>query len=350
MIGAVSYIAALAFWALSILPATAQSTFYDDIIATSRQDDFPPLSGAWALTLPQDHLAHPDAWTETWAVAASLQTPDGSPLALQVSFSRLGLKAKPDGAFDPTAFFRADAILSRPGDQAILAAERFSRGLGAAGHDQTSIWTDNWSLTLSDPQSFTLDLPLNDTPISLTLSLNAPRQQDPDGATPIRGYSSPRAAVTGQIGDQPVTGTAWFDHFWGEVPLPGGPLAYDRLILHLDDGSALTLLRSRRRDGAGIAALDGALIGPDRQGTSLDDQALDLTPTANWSSEDGAGRYPVAWRLAGAGLILDIAPFRDDQRAPFLAPIWSGGVTVTGTKDGQPVTGTGILQLSGYEE
>jgi predicted secreted hydrolase len=38
-----------------------------------------------------------------------------------------------------------------------------------------------------------------------------------------------------------LTGTAWLDRLWGDVPLPGGPVLRDRLVLHLSDGTDLSL-------------------------------------------------------------------------------------------------------------
>jgi hypothetical protein len=110
-----------------------------------------------------------------------------------------------------------------------------------------------------------------------------------------RGFAVTRLSAAGTLasGDRALqlTGTAWLDRVWGDVPLPGGPLARDRLVLHLSDGTDLSLLRTRRSDGRGIATLDGILVARDGTVRMLDDGAVDLVPV----SESGEG-LPAGWR------------------------------------------------------
>lgn len=333
---------AVAFPSVAVAQSPDASALYEQLLTLGDKADFPRPSGPWQLDLPADLGAHPNARSETWLIAAHLETPEGRPVALQVSFARLGLRTVSEGPFDPAALYRAHIVAASPNDP-LEAEERLSRGLGAAGTEGARIWLDSWTMTLGRP-GISLQSPAAGLDFAPIMD---PIQQDPAGNSPVRGYTAPRVAVSGRVGGTEVTGTAWIDHLWGDVPPPGGPLAYDRLIVHLDDGSAVSLLRTRRRDGAGIATLDGALID-DAGTTPLNDDTAEMTATESWTPDDGAGSYPVAWQLAGAGLVLDIAPFRRDQLTDFAFPLWSGGVTVTGTRDGQPVTGTGTLTLSGY--
>lgn len=329
-------------------------TLYRDIDALSLDEDFPRLSGPWQLAFPDDMGPHPNARAETWVIAAHLETESGDPVSLQVSLSRLGLRAPdPDGGFfDLSAIYRGHVILlPGPGSPAI-AEERVSRGGGAAGDDidKREFWLDDWRISVDAVGGLTLAASPGDRPIILHLTPERPAlSQNTSGDTPFRGFAVSRMTTEGRVGEAAVTGTAWLDRAWGEVPVPGGPLGYDRLILQLDDGTDIGLLRTRRRDGVGTATLDGALVAPDGAITAVTDDTLAMTVQTFWQPDDGAASYPVAWTLAGAGLDLRLTPLRADQRHDFLFPLWSGGVAVEGTRDGVPVTGSGTLQLTGYE-
>ena len=331
-----------------------EETLYRDLVALSRDEDFPRLSGPWQLVLPDDLVAHPGARAETWAIAAHLETASGDPVNVQVTFSRLGLRAPdPDGGpFDLSAIHRGHVIVLLDPASPAIAEERVSRGGGAAGDDTGSgeVGLDDWRMSVDEGGGLSLDLALGDMPVTLRLTPERPALvQNTGGEAPFRGFAISRMTTEGRIGEAAVTGTAWLDRAWGETPMPGGPLAYDRLLLHLDDGTDIGLLRTRRRDGVGIATMDGAVIGPDGTVTGVTDESLEMTVLDDWQPEDGTA-YPVAWRLAGAGLDFTLTPLRPDQRHAFLFPLWSGGVLVEGSRDGQPVTGSGTLQLTGYEE
>ena len=173
---------------------------------------------------------------------------------------------------------------------------------------------------------------------------------NPMAARSFRGYAVTRMAVQGSLGTggavQPVSGLAWLDHAWGELPLPGGPIAWDRLRLQLDDGTDLAVTRARRRRAGGPQRCRPMLVGPSGA-ERFDSASLAMEPTRSWR-HDGVA-YPVAWRLAGGGLELSVAPLVDDQLPDFIAPLWSGMVTAEGSLAGRDVAGTGTLELTGYD-
>lgn len=310
-------------------PARAQTpdaeALYRQILALSADGEFPASSGPVTI----DPVAHPDARSETWGITAHLKSAAGAPLTLQASFARLGLRAGDAADLDISALWRGHVILL-PEEGEVRAEERISRGLGAAGWDAEAVWIDDFSLDVSTADT----LALRAGGLSLTLDTgtktNALKAEDPE--VPFRGYGLPAVPATAVVDGETFVGTAWLDHLWGDVPLPGGPLAYDRLILHLDDGSAVSLIRTRRRDGQGIATLDGSLI--DASGaTALSDATVELSDT----------------RLAGAGLDLTLDPAAM-ATPPFAVPFTTTALTATGTRNGAPVSGLGSLQVSGGSE
>jgi predicted secreted hydrolase len=296
------------------------------------------------LSLPDDQAAHPEAPGETWALVLDLEDAAGDRRSMVFTLSRIALTAEPhdpDTPWTPHTAWAAQAALT--GDTP-LSQERFSRGAGAAGFDRAarSVWLDDWSLSHdSATGGLTLRARLGDVPIRLTLDPLKPAiATDAEIAARTRGFTMPRLAVSGQIGTgdetREVSGLAWLDRVWGEVPFPGGPLVYDRVVLHLDDGRDLTILRTRRRDGRGSQTLDGMMIEPDGTARRLDDNQLRLefpeTPS-------------VRLHIAGAGFDLTAAPLVGSGPRDFAAPVWHGALRVEGTIDGTAIAGFGTVLL-----
>ena len=328
-------------------------------LAALPSEGFPREAGPWSLALPADHAPHDAARAELWQLSLHLRDETGAPLGLQFSLLRLAARppeAEPDTA--PVArrdLYRAHVTHADPAGS--RGAERLARGLaGLAGPDPdpdpdapaTTLRLDDWSLTLG-PGPWRLVAALGDVAADLALAPERPPRAAGDAA-PFRGYAVPRLRVEGTVetpaGPRAVAGHAWFDHLWGDLPLPGAaPVVSDRLQLHLDDGTDLTLLRSRRADGPGAPTLDALLLAPDGTATALADEALRFEPTRRW--RDGARDWPVAWTLAAGDLTLAIEPVADAQAHGFAVPLWSGLVRAEGTRAGRPVAGLGTLQMPG---
>ena len=299
---------------------------YEELLALGAENGFRPPSAPVDI----EHGAHPEARSETWLIAANLRSPAGELFSMHVSLSRLGVRPEAETSLDLRALYRGHVIVTSA-DAAPMAEERFSRGLGAAGEDAGSIWIDDWSLKAESAGSLALGLSVEGSPISVALEVRPDEGQvlaQADGA-PFVGYSLPGVPIAVELEGQTLTGFAWFDHFWGDVPLPGGPVTYDRLIVHLDDGSALSVVRTRRQDGQGISTLDGALFDTSGALVELSDDNVELSQA----------------RLAGAGLVLELEPLRV-QAAPFIVPAVTTLLRVTGTRNGSSVAGIATMQVS----
>ena len=90
---------------------------------------------------------------------------------------------------------------------------------------------------------------------------------EPGAGAPFRGYTITRMTAEGFVGvgkeQQAVRGLAWLEHLWGDVPLPLGPIVWDRLQLHLDDGTDLSLIRTVAATAAPRPRVAGFAVGPD---------------------------------------------------------------------------------------
>ncbi|KPK67492.1 MAG: hydrolase, partial [Acidithiobacillales bacterium SM23_46] len=64
------------------------------------------------------------------------------------------------------------------------------------------------------------------------------------------------------------------------------------------------------------------------------------------------GEYPARWRVSvpRAKLVLDVSPVLADQELAVSVRYWEGAVDVRGARAGNPVTGNGYVELTGYAE
>jgi len=169
---------------------------------------------------------------------------------------------------------------------------------------------------------------------------------------PFRGYLLSRMDVAGTIegpgGRQAVSGTAWAEHLWGELPIPGqSPVVSDRLQLQLDDGTDLSVVRSRRRDGGGTPTVDAVIVGPDGAAEPLGREVAEVGISREWPGAEAT--WPVDWTLRLDDLTLTVTPVVDAQEQAFMSPAWIGFVRAEGERGGQRVSGIGTLQLTGYD-
>ena len=164
------------------------------------------------------------------------------------------------------------------------------------------------------------------------------------------------ASISGSV---PVRGTAWLERAWGSMPggLAGqrGQLSLNRFSLQLDDHTELMCVHLRRRGGGGTPIPTCVAIGDDGETRLFERRQLTLEPSGErWTSPEDGTRYPLWWRLAVPALGLDVAlaPLSSQQElGPGLASsgrLWSGAVTLSGRRDGEPVTGGGRMDLGGY--
>jgi len=280
------------------------------------------------------------------------------------------------------------------------AAERFSRGAaGLAGADVGGdgsgegfrVWVEDWSAAEAaggaDEGIFPLRLRAGGDSMSIDLTLGAgdgwvaqgdrglSRKGEGSGASYY--YSFPRMPTRGTLTVEgevfAVEGSSWLDREWSTSLLAPGISGWDWFSLQLDDGREVIAFRLRGL-GDGVRAeaspLGYAAIIPDVEeeaGRSpanatvaappgqlpiriLDARAAGLTVTGRWTSPASGVTWPSGWRLSfpDADLDLTLEPIFAAQELDISFRYWEGAVRVTGTATGEPVTGWGYAELTGY--
>lgn len=176
----------------------------------------------------------------------------------------------------------------------------------------------------------------------------------PAGGSYYYSRSKMTASGTVSLGAEtiPVTGTAWFDHQWGDF-ISVGAGGWDWFAVNLADGTDLTLSLVRAADGS-YPLVYGTLVRPDGTTAHLPREAFTVDETGSWTSDRTGATWPAGWRIAvpGEGLVMDLVPTVADQeldtRATTGVIYWEGSQVVTATRDGVPLGGEAYVELTGY--
>ncbi len=295
---------------------------------------------------------------------------DHAPLAVQFLVVRIGLKAdapKHASRWATSEVYAALFSVSDPGGGRLHTDTRVSRAAaelaGTAG-EPIRIWVEDWQLegTAGDDKALDLRMDVATPDLALELELRNTRElvdmrrlseQYSESFVPFQFYTQPRLAAQGTLrirGEaMAVNGQFSMEHAWGELPLPGGPVARDRFTLYLDDGRVLFGVRTHRVDGSGTPETTGLLVSETGRPIVLSSADIELDPAGHWTSPDSGIRYPVRWtlRVPGRRIEADLTPYSEHQEGFEWMPFWSGPVRVRGTSSA--TSGRGIVQLNGYE-
>jgi predicted secreted hydrolase len=149
------------------------------------------------------------------------------------------------------------------------------------------------------------------------------------GASSSHYYSSTRMTMRGSLGRVRLTGTAWFDHQWGDFQSTASALHWDWFSCRFDDRTELMLYRFR--DGRA----NGTFV--DRGGHGRPVKRFVAEPGTRMFRAAGR-RWPLDWTLRVPGLHLKLvlhAIVPDQLFRGLLVPtFWEGASTVDGTKRG----------------
>jgi predicted secreted hydrolase len=149
-----------------------------------------------------------------------------------------------------------------------------------------------------------------------------------------------------------VTGTAWFDHQWGDF-ISVGAGGWDWFALNLGDGTDVTLSMIRAADGT-YPLVYGTLVAKDGSTRHLAAGDFTVAVTGHWTSPATGAVYPAGWSVAipSAGITAQLTPSVPQQeldtRATTGVVYWEGSQDVAATVAGRSVGGEAYVELTGY--
>jgi predicted secreted hydrolase len=320
------------------------------------------------FVFPRDHGPHPEYQIEWWYYTGNLSAGERQ-FGYQLTFFRSGLAPRPvarESAWGATGVYMAHLALSDVARGRFYAYERFSRdaaGLAGASGDPFRVFLEDWSAAGSGPEGMTMHLRAAEGEVALDLILESQKppalqgnqglsQKGPTPGNASFYYSLTRMLTTGtiRVDDRTyaVGGLSWMDHEWGTSALEAGAVGWDWFSLQLDDG--YDLMYAQVRTPTSVSYSFGSLVDPAGRVTPLDPAEVQLEVLATWRSPASQALYPARWRLSvpGLALRLELEPRLANQELPVSVVYWEGAVRIQGSRQGQPVTGSGFVELTGY--
>jgi predicted secreted hydrolase len=325
---------------------------------------------AWALpprtlTFPADHGAHPQLRTEWWYVTGHAQQGDRL-FGFQVTFFRTRVDATQgmQSKFAAKQLLFAHAAVTDVQGGRLLHDQRIARagfGVAQAATGDAALRIRDWSLVRQGDawqavipgSGFRLDLRCAATQPVLLQGRQGLSRKGPQEQQASYYYSQPQLAVAGTLSLQgrelAVTGKAWMDHEWSEELLHPEAVGWDWIGMNLDDGSALTAFRLRRKDGGTL--WDGGSFRSARGDLYVASPGeTDFRPQRRWTSPLSNASYPVEWQVRTPADIYTVRALVDNQeldsRASTGAIYWEGLSDLVDS-NGRRV-GRGYLEMTGY--
>jgi predicted secreted hydrolase len=246
--------------------------------------------------------------------------------------------------------------------------ERLARGaagLAGAQAEPYAVWLEDWRVEDVPGQpgvtrvqaaagDVAIDLLLTDAKGPVLQGDQGYSQKGPDPGNASFYYSLTDLATDGTVTVDgtayPVNGLSWKDHEYSTSALAPNQVGWDWFAIQLDDGTELKAFHIRQADGSVDPFSAGSFVDANGAVThfSRDDFQIEVDKT--WSSPRSGGEYPARWTITvpSLDLRLELEPWLADQELNVSYNYWEGAVRVNGERAGQPVSGNGYVEMTGY--
>ena len=327
----------------------------------------------YVYQFPRDHGAHPEYKLEWWYYTGHLEAEDGRQFGYELTFFRIGMDrvAANPSAWNVRELHVAHFALSDLANGEFRFFERVNRrgpGIAKTAAGTLDVQNESWTARLEDGV-----MKLRAYAGGILLELELASQKPPivhgeDGVSPKADgmgqashyYSMTRLQTDGLLSidgrSVGVSGESWMDHEFGTNQLAPEQVGWDWFSLQLDNGEEVMLYQMRHRDGTIDRNSSGTLVATDGDTEHLNVDEFSVRSLRDWVSPKSETVYRLEWELEVPGIdgALRVIPLMDDQelftvRSTGIA-YWEGAVRVEGTWKGEPVTGKGYVELTGYSE
>ena len=249
--------------------------------------------------------------------------------------------------------------------------ERFNRagpGLAGASLEQMRVWNGNWQVQFEEKSQL---LRAVEERFGLQMSMKPRKPPVAHGENGVSqkaagvGHASHYVSFTrletsgtielnGKVFD--VTGTAWMDHEFFTNSLGADEAGWDWLSIQFDDRSEVMLYRLRHKDGSIDPYSSGTYVDQEGRATHLKASDFQFVQAGQvWRSEVSGATYPIAWNVVIPILSIEVEVRTSlasqelsgkTKRSP---RYWEGAVAITGKRNGDPIHGSGYLEMTGYD-
>jgi predicted secreted hydrolase len=323
---------------------------------------------------PRDYFNHPEFQTEWWYYTGNVAASDGHRFGFELTFFRQGVNRESEnrGTWDVQNLYPAHLALGDLDGKVFYHSERTNRsGPGIAGVDEKEgrIWNGNWKITWKDgdqfleavDERFSMNLMLHPEKPPVIHGENGISQKSEGPGHASHYFSLTRLKTTGKIQlngrSFTVSGLSWMDHEFFTHQLEDGQVGWDWFSLQLNDDTELMLFRIRRKDSSVDPYSSGTYIDSSGHSLHLSRQDFSLAPEAgSWKSPISQAVYPVRWRVSVPKLQIEVEATTLLKSQELSGPsqliptYWEGAIDVNGHKGGATLTGSGYLEMTGYDK
>jgi predicted secreted hydrolase len=325
------------------------------------------------FSFPEDHGPHPEYGIEWWYYTGNLDSEEGRHFGFELTLFRIGLASEPPARASHWAtsqLYMGHFTITDVHNNQFYSFERFSRAaLGLAGafvsDDQRfQVWLEDWSIKGEGAATPTIRLKATAENIAINLTLVSGKpvvlqgdkglsQKSNEPGNASYYYSITRMPTSGtlSIGEQPftVSGNSWMDREWSTSALADEQSGWDWFALQLSDGRDVMYYQFRLRDGSVDPLSNGKIILDNGSALTLTPEDVQIQVLDYWESPHG-GSYPSKWRMRipSESTDLEITPYINNQELDVSLRYWEGAVWVKGKSQGQPISGNGYVELTGY--
>ena len=332
----------------------------------------------YRFEFPRDHFSHPEFRTEWWYYTGNLRTRDGRAFGFELTFFRQAVSDSGPERLSPTTspwevrdVYLAHFALSDLQGGRFLHDQRMNRagpGLAGASLEARRVWNGNWQVHWDgDHQqlqavapAFAARLALRPAKPPVIHGVNGVSQKAAGAGRASHYVSLTRLVTAGTLEVEgqrfEVEGLSWMDHEFFTHQLSPEQAGWDWFSLQLDDGTELMLYRLRRVDGNADPFSAGTFVDAAGRATHLSAADFRLEPRGRtWKSAATGGAYPLEWAITVDSLALSLrltTPLDAQEIASRHAAVpsyWEGAIRVAGTRGGQPMAGSGYLEMTGYD-
>jgi predicted secreted hydrolase len=334
-------------------------------------DGFARADGSHVWDFPTDFGPHPDYQTEWWYYTGNLATMDDRRFGYQLTIFRRGLipalkvEAR-DSNWGANQVYMGHFAISDIYEEDHYAFERFSRegaGLAGAQAQPFKVWLENWEIhrgidgdwvIRADQDNIGIDLILKDEKGITFHGKDGYSQKGPEIGNASYYFSQTRLHSGGvvTINNQQfeVEGLSWMDHEFSTSALSSGQVGWDWFSLQLDNGTDLMIAQLRRDNGEVDPFSSGTVIKSNGESIDLRQEHFRIQVEDFWRSPHTGATYPAAWKIEvpQIDLVVEITPLMSDQEMNVSYAYWEGAVDLQGIQEGQYVSGSGYVELTGY--
>jgi len=321
---------------------------------------------------PKDFGKHEEFQTEWWYYTGNLLDSEGRHFGYQLTFFRRGINSNTDiireSGWATNQIYFAHFTITDTENERHYQKEIMARGAldlaGAKSEELFEVWLYDWRVVQRSEDEFQLAAITEDFSINLTLKdekgpilqgdMGLSKKGDQPGNASYY-FSQTRLSSNGTIklGKDifSVQGFSWMDHEFGSSALGENQIGWDWFSLQFDNDEELMLFQIRQEDNSISENSSGIFVREDSTTRLLGIEDFSLSVLDQWQTYDGY-IYPIKWSIyiESEDLELTLEPVIKQQENEFFFRYWEGAVKVTGTKNGQKISGYGYVELTGYAQ